>query len=277
VKADFSLMLNESLTVDEHQLNLFNQMSREDLVAEVMRLRRKVAELKQRRREDERQHAVEIRARNDELIQVMKEWKTLLRNQMKFSKTMMQGFFGVTDKSLDNAKPSNTSYTQNFLSSLGQSIGNNNIETVGRDKNRSQIEVDRMADNSQTITGGSFNQCAIANKQTLDRCLNAIQQVENPELKVGLEKLHNDVTSMLANLDGKQDHRRAAQVRRNLASLIRAVSQPDPQRKWYTLSAKGLIEASRFVKDFTGNIAGAVGQIGKVLWPDFTLSEGAEA
>jgi hypothetical protein len=34
-----------------------------------------------------------------------------------------------------------------------------------------------------------------------------------------------------------------------------------------------LLEASKFANDFAGNIAGTIGQLGKLLWPDFKLEE----
>jgi hypothetical protein len=53
--------------------------------------------------------------------------------------------------------------------------------------------------------------------------------------------------------------------------LVKQATNKKPDRKWYSLSAEGLLEASKFVKDFSGNIAGTVGQLGKLLWPDFSL------
>jgi hypothetical protein len=34
-----------------------------------------------------------------------------------------------------------------------------------------------------------------------------------------------------------------------------------------------LLEASKYVKDFTGNIAGTIKNLGKSIWPDFLLPE----
>ncbi|OHB64560.1 MAG: hypothetical protein A2Y76_11060 [Planctomycetes bacterium RBG_13_60_9] len=141
------------------------------------------------------------------------------------------------------------------------------------DQSQVVMEVDKMTNNRQIIKGGSFSQCAVANQQTLDNCFNTIQQVENAELKASLEKLHGDVSTILTELDRKQDVKRAAETRENLETLVKEASKTEPRRKWYELSAEGLIEASEFVKDFTGNIAGTVGQIGKLLWPDFKLPE----
>ena len=59
----------------------------------------------------------------------------------------------------------------------------------------------------------------------------------------------------------------------NLAMLVKQATNPKPNRKWYSLSAEGLLEASKWVKDFTGDITGTVGKLGRLLWPDFSLPE----
>ena len=55
-----------------------------------------------------------------------------------------------------------------------------------------------------------------------------------------------------------------------MKTLVDQASAKEPEREWYSLSAKGLLEASKFAKDFTGNIFGTIGQLGKLLWPNFT-------
>jgi hypothetical protein len=49
---------------------------------------------------------------------------------------------------------------------------------------------------------------------------------------------------------------------------------PSPSRQWYSVSAEGLLEASKFAQDFAGNLAGTLGELGKLLWPDFELPGG---
>ncbi len=39
-----------------------------------------------------------------------------------------------------------------------------------------------------------------------------------------------------------------------------------PNRTLYSVSSDGLLEASKFVNDFTGNIAGTIGSLTKLLW-----------
>jgi hypothetical protein len=57
----------------------------------------------------------------------------------------------------------------------------------------------------------------------------------------------------------------------NLKLLVDAAVAKEPKRRWYEVSSRGLLDASKFVKDFTGNIAGTIGQLGKLLWPEFQL------
>ena len=53
---------------------------------------------------------------------------------------------------------------------------------------------------------------------------------------------------------------------------IRAAQLFVPRRRALcSVSAEGLLEASKFVQDFSGNIAGTLGNLGKTLWPDFHL------
>ena len=60
----------------------------------------------------------------------------------------------------------------------------------------------------------------------------------------------------------------APQVAENLEMPVSQATNPKPNRKWISLPAEGLLEASNWVKDFTGNIAGTVSQLGRLLWPE---------
>jgi internalin A len=55
--------------------------------------------------------------------------------------------------------------------------------------------------------------------------------------------------------------------------LEEAATKNDPKsRAWYSISAKGLLEASKCVKDLSGNIGGTIANLGKAIWPDFALA-----
>ena len=57
----------------------------------------------------------------------------------------------------------------------------------------------------------------------------------------------------------------------NLEMLAKQVTSEKPNRRWYSVSAEGLLDAATWVKDFTGKIGGSVLNLGKLLWGDFQL------
>jgi hypothetical protein len=64
------------------------------------------------------------------------------------------------------------------------------------------------------------------------------------------------------------------EVATNLELAMKAATSARPNRSWYSVSADGLMEASKYAKDFSGNIASALTNVGKGLWPDFLLPQG---
>lgn len=52
---------------------------------------------------------------------------------------------------------------------------------------------------------------------------------------------------------------------------MKGATAATPNRRWYSVSAEGLLEAAKYAKEFTGEIAGTIGQLGKLIWPDFSL------
>lgn len=106
--------------------------------------------------------------------------------------------------------------------------------------------------------------------EILNGCTNIINEQPEGTVKQLLDTLHADVKCLInalpqENSDLKKD------VAENLKLLIQSTSAGNPKRRWYSVSAEGLLEASKFAKDFTGNIAGTVGKLGKLFWPDFEL------
>ena len=91
------------------------------------------------------------------------------------------------------------------------------------------------------------------------------------ERRVLIEALQGDMKLLLKELSPvKQDE--ASQVMENLDVLVKQAMSPKPDRKWYSQSAKELLDASKSVKKFNGNITGTINNLGKSLWPDFDLS-----
>ena len=97
--------------------------------------------------------------------------------------------------------------------------------------------------------------------QTLTNCTNMIQQQAPGELKTLLTKLEQDVQALLPKLPEEKREETAG----NLELLTKAVTSTKPNRAWYSVSSEGLLEASEYVKDFTGNIAETLGSLTKVL------------
>jgi len=103
--------------------------------------------------------------------------------------------------------------------------------------------------------------------QTLTNCTNMIQQQAPGERKDLLETLRREVGELISKLPEDKKEEAAG----NLELMVKAATSAKPNRAWYSVSAEGLLEASKFVKDFSGNIAGTLGSLGKALGPDFRL------
>lgn len=108
--------------------------------------------------------------------------------------------------------------------------------------------------------------------QTLTNCTNMIRQQVPGKRKDLLEQMDREVNALIAKLP-EEKHGDAAE---DLAKMVKGATAEPPNRRWYSMSAEGLLEASKFVKDFAGNIVGTVGKLGKLLWPDFKLADKEE-
>jgi hypothetical protein len=97
--------------------------------------------------------------------------------------------------------------------------------------------------------------------QTLTNCQNMIQHQAPGELKSLLEKLEQEVAELLLKLPEERQEETA----KDLKLLVEEATSAKPNRKWYSVSSEGLLEASKYVKDFSGNIAGTLGSVSKVL------------
>ncbi|HEV7405114.1 MAG TPA: COR domain-containing protein [Chthoniobacteraceae bacterium] len=128
-------------------------------------------------------------------------------------------------------------------------------------------------DHSSHITARDITNSQVG--QTLTNCQNMVQQQPPSPQKELLTTLTSDVDQLVKQLPAaKADE--APQVAENLELLVKQATSAKPNRKWYDLSTEGLLEASKWVKDFTGNIAGTIGQLGKLLWPGYALPGAGE-
>jgi internalin A len=111
----------------------------------------------------------------------------------------------------------------------------------------------------QSIHIGGDNNGQVA--QLMTNCTNMIQNQNVGELKTLLTKLEQEVKALLPKLPEEKREETA----KDLKLLVEEVTGGKPNPRWYSVSSKGLLEASEFVKDFTGNIAGTLGSLTKVL------------
>lgn len=124
---------------------------------------------------------------------------------------------------------------------------------------------DKPMSHDQSIhIGGNVTNSQVG--QTLTNCTNMIQQQALGERKDLLEALVKQVEQLIAALPvGKQEE--APQVAENLEMLVKQATSAKPNRKWYSVSKDGLLEASQFVKDFGVSMAGTLASLEKLVWP----------
>jgi hypothetical protein len=124
--------------------------------------------------------------------------------------------------------------------------------------------------NTQNIYGGTFHGPVAV---TMRKCTTTIGRQPDSERKQLLSELQNEVKELAVKLPPEMQK----EAIDNLEKLVDSTVDEKPKRPWYDVSARGLIEASKFVKDFTGNIVGTIGQLGKLLWPDYEVPKVEEA
>ena len=150
-------------------------------------------------------------------------------------------------------------------------------EKIGIQQNfygdRTQTRTEIMRDKTTNINVGiNYGQIG----EVLNHCTNIISQQPEGPAKQLQNTLCTDVTALIAALPAEQA-KLGEKTAKNLKRLLEAATEVEPEREWYSVSAKGLLEAAGFVKDFSGKIAGTISQIGKLLWPDFTLPDDEKA
>ena len=116
--------------------------------------------------------------------------------------------------------------------------------------------------------GGSIINSQVG--QSLTNCTNIVGLQPAGERKDLLEALTRDVERLIKAMPAEKQED-APQVANNLEALLKQAASTKPDRKWYSLSAEGLLEASTWVKDFSGNIGGTILNLGKSIWSDFKL------
>jgi hypothetical protein len=119
-------------------------------------------------------------------------------------------------------------------------------------------------DNSQHITfgdnaSGTFNINQVA-AETITNSFNRVEKADvSPELKTRLEELTKLVKQLQPKLS-EADQQKAAD---SLDILTKQATSKKPDRKWYDLSAEGLMEAAKTV----GDLAAPIGTALKAILP----------
>jgi hypothetical protein len=116
----------------------------------------------------------------------------------------------------------------------------------------------------QHISGGTFHGPVAA---VMRDCTNIISNQSSGERKRLLETLQKQINELLSGQPPEEQRRVADQLK----ALTEGVTSGTPDRAWYSVSAKGLLEAAKFVKDFSAEIGGTLKNLGNSFWPGFTL------
>ncbi len=99
----------------------------------------------------------------------------------------------------------------------------------------------------------------------LNQCSQRIRQEAPGQRRELLEKLEKQVAQLIAALPEAQK----AEAADNLEMTVKQAVSATPNRKWYSVSAEGLIEAAKAVKGLTSDLAETLTTLGKTLWTDF--------
>jgi hypothetical protein len=117
-----------------------------------------------------------------------------------------------------------------------------------------------MNTDSNNITiGGNVTNSQVG--QTLTQCINTVKAQAEGERKDLLLELTRQVDALIQRLPPDKHE----EVAGNLELMVKAATSAKPNRAWYSVSADGLLEATKWVSDFTSNITGTVGKLGKLL------------
>jgi internalin A len=125
-----------------------------------------------------------------------------------------------------------------------------------------------MGDDHSINIGGDVINSQVG--QTLTNCTNMIQQQVPGEKKDLLDLLRQEVEVLIKRLP-ENKKAEAPKLAKKLETVIDQATSEEPERPWYDLSAKGLLEAADWVKDFSGKIGGTLLNLGKLAWPGYSL------
>ncbi len=99
--------------------------------------------------------------------------------------------------------------------------------------------------------------------QTLTNCTSIINAQPKGEKKALLEALQKDVRALIERLPEEKK----LEVADDLKMVVDQATAETPNRKWYSVSSQGLLEAAKWAGDFTTSITGTVGRLTKLVIP----------
>jgi hypothetical protein len=117
------------------------------------------------------------------------------------------------------------------------------------------------------ISGGVFHGPVAA---IMENCTSIIKREVPGARRESLETLQTQVAELISRLPPEHEQLKQMSAQR-LKEIVNGVTSGHPERAWYSVSASGLLEAAKFVKDFSGEIAGTLKNLGNTFWADFTL------
>jgi hypothetical protein len=127
-----------------------------------------------------------------------------------------------------------------------------------------------MGDYTQlNISGGTFHGPVAAIMRDCASIINSQPPGERKEL---LETLQKQVGKLISG-PPEEKQQLKEMVADRLKELTKGVTSGTPERAWYSVSSKGLLEAAKFVKDFSAEISGTLKSLGSSFWPDFKLTD----
>ena len=103
-------------------------------------------------------------------------------------------------------------------------------------------------------------------------CSSIINNQPPGERKQLLETLQKQIGEVISG-PPEEKQQLKKMVADQLKQLTEGVTSETPDRAWYSVSAKGLLEAAKFVKDFSAEIGGTLKNLGNSFWPGFTLRD----
>jgi GTPase SAR1 family protein len=117
--------------------------------------------------------------------------------------------------------------------------------------------------NSVSIKNSSIGGNVISNSSIQNSFNTVAQSAAEPNLKSALEHLCQQVEQMLTKLPEEKKE----EVAQDLDSFVKEATKDAPRRKWYELSAEGLIEAAKACAGMTAPVTATVKGILELLQP----------